>query len=124
MAAQGRPVYQYFFTKTNPYLSNHHAGELPYAYGNLTRHPGLYDEADLALSEIMQSYWTNFAKTGDPNGEGLPEWPLWNPEEDRLLELNDEIRLIPNPYQDLNGLLDRYQEETLTADPEEQDKTE
>ena len=124
MAAQGRPVYQYFFTKTNNYLSNHHAGELPYAYGNLTRHPGLYDDADLALSEIMQSYWTNFAKTGDPNGDGLPEWPLWDPEEDLLLELNDEIRLIPNPYQDLNGLLDRYQEETLTADPEEQDKTE
>ncbi len=124
MAAQGRPVYQYFFTKTNPYLSNHHAGELPYAYGNLTRHPGLYDEADLALSEIMQSYWTNFAKTGDPNGEGLPEWPLWNPEEDRLLELNDEIRLIPNPYQDLNELLDRYQKDTLTADPETKDKTE
>jgi para-nitrobenzyl esterase len=84
----------------------------------------LYDDADLALSEIMQSYWTNFAKTGDPNGDGLPEWPLWDPEEDLLLELNDEIRLIPNPYQDLNGLLDRYQEETLTADPEEQDKTE
>ncbi|MBE5861184.1 MAG: carboxylesterase family protein [Butyrivibrio sp.] len=124
MEKQGRPVYQYFFTKTNPYLSNHHAGEIIYAYGNLWRHPGMYDEKDYALSEIMQTYWTNFAKTGDPNKgsdngalesrsnspeEAIPNWPLWNSKEDILLELNDDIRLIENPYHELNKLFDAYQ---------------
>ncbi len=115
MEEQGKPVYQYFFTKTNPYLSNNHAGEMPYAYGNLSYHPGMYDDSDYALSEIMLTYWTNFAKTGDPNKGSedsdveLPKWPQWNYEEDKLLEFNDEVRLIDNPYHELNKLIDEYQ---------------
>lgn len=111
MEQQGRPVYQYFFTKTNKYLSNNHAGEMVYAYGNLWRHPGMYSKKDEALSEIMQTYWTNFAKTGDPNKGGAPYWPQWNSEEDLLLELNDEIGLIENPYHELNKVIDKYQDE-------------
>ena len=42
----------------------------------------------------MNSYWINFAKTGDPNGEGLPEWPLFDPETDRALEFGDEILTV------------------------------
>ncbi|WP_026510671.1 carboxylesterase/lipase family protein [Butyrivibrio sp. LC3010] len=113
MEAQNKPVYQYFFTKTNNHLSNHHAGELIYAYGNLDYYPGLYDEDDYKVSEAMQEYWTNFAKYGDPNGTGseLPNWPVWNSSEDKLLELNDEIKLIDNPYHELNKIIDKYQEE-------------
>ena len=115
MEEQGKPVYQYFFTKTNNYLSNNHAGEMVYAYGNLGYHPGMYDESDYALSEIMQTYWTNFAKTGDPNKGNensnieIPNWPEWNYEKDMLLELNDEIGLIENPYHELNKIIDKYQ---------------
>ncbi|WP_408071977.1 carboxylesterase/lipase family protein [Butyrivibrio sp. JL13D10] len=109
MEQQKKPVYQYFFTKTNNYLSNNHAGEMVYAYGNLYRHKGMYNKKDEDLSEIMQTYWTNFAKTGDPNKGGLPYWPQWNSEDDLLLELNDDIRLIENPYRSLNKILDKYQ---------------
>ena len=110
MAAQGRPVYGYYFTKTNDSLSNFHAGEMPYAYGNLWRHPGLYDASDEALSEIMQSYWLNFVKTGDPNGEGLPEWELWDADRKDLLELGEEVRMIEDPYKDIYTILDKYQD--------------
>ncbi len=116
MEQQGKPVYQYFFTKTNNYLSNNHAGEMVYAYGNLDYHPGMYDESDYVLSEKMQTYWTNFAKTGDPNKGSdfraeLTVWPQWNSAEDKLLELNDEIKLIDNPYHELNTIIDKYQDE-------------
>ncbi len=113
MEKQNRPVYQYFFTKTNNYLSNFHAGEMVYAYGNTGYHPGMYDSDDEALSEIMQTYWTNFAKTGDPNmgGGSVPKWPVWNSDDDLLLELNDEIKLIENPYHELNKIIDKYQYE-------------
>ena len=106
---QGRPVYEYYFTKSNNSLSNYHAGELPYAYGNLWRHKGLYDEADLALSKTMQAYWVNFVKTGDPNGAGLPRWEARTAADEQLLQLDTEIRMIPDPYTDIYAILDEYQ---------------
>jgi len=42
----------------------------------------------------MISYWTNFAKTGDPNGKDLPEWPAYDPDADIWLELDHEIKRI------------------------------
>ena len=37
-----------------------------------------YDATDIAVSNAMQGYWTNFARTGDPNGSGLPKWPKFD----------------------------------------------
>ncbi|SDB33773.1 para-nitrobenzyl esterase [Pseudobutyrivibrio sp. YE44] len=103
------PTYEYYFTKTNNVLSNYHAGELPYAYGNLWRHPGLYDEEDYALSEIMQQYWVNFAKTGNPNGEGLPEWKMRSANQKQLLQLDTTIKMVDDPNEKLYQVIDKYQ---------------
>ena len=111
MVDQGRPVYEYYFTKPNKSLSNFHAGELPYAYGNLHRAKGVYDDSDFKLSEIMQNYWVNFAKYGDPNGSGLPEWKPVTEKGGKLLELNDELTMIDDPYMDIYRILDKYQAE-------------
>ncbi|MBQ3796460.1 MAG: carboxylesterase family protein [Butyrivibrio sp.] len=110
MVDQGIPSYEYYFTKTNNVLSNYHAGELPYAYGNLWRHPGIYDEEDYKLSEIMQSYWVNFAYTGDPNGEGLPLWEMRDKDNTKLLNLDTEIKMIEDPNNEIYKVIDKYQD--------------
>ena len=111
VAAGKRPVYEYYFTKTNRSSSNYHTGEIPYAYGNLWRYKNVYDENDFKLSEIMQVYWVNFVKTGDPNGEGLPKWKQRTLTERRLNVLDEEIRMEEDPYRNLYEILDRYQGE-------------
>jgi para-nitrobenzyl esterase len=111
---QSVPCYEYYFSKTNNVLSNYHAGELPYAYGNLWRHPGLYSEEDYELSEIMQQYWVNFAKTGNPNGDGLPEWKMRTADQDKLLQLDTEIKMIDDPNAELYKIIDMYQESTIS----------
>lgn len=108
--AQGKPTYEYYFTKVNNGLSNYHAGELPYAYGNLWRHKGLYDSGDLALSKVMQQYWVNFVKTGDPNGDGLPLWEARRADSERLLELGAAIAMTDDPYAPLYPIFDKYME--------------
>jgi para-nitrobenzyl esterase len=66
-----------------------HTGEVPYAYNNLRFVHRPWKDGDYKLADIMSSYWTNFAKTGDPNGKGLPEWPGFNRRDKMILQLND-----------------------------------
>ena len=113
MLDQQRPAYEYYFTKKNNSLSNYHAGEIPYAYGNLWRHPGLYDEEDYKLSEVMQKYWVNFAKTGNPNGEGLPQWNQKKDNQDQLLQLDVDIKMIEDPNLELYKVIDKYQKSKI-----------
>ena len=108
---QAKPVYLYYFTKDNGSLGSNHAGELPYAYGNLRYHARLYDDTDFTLSETMQQYWVNFAKTGDPNGEGLPAWPKYNDDPTKVMELGANVGTVDLPDQKLFEILDTYQDE-------------
>ncbi len=126
MVEQGRPAYEYHFTKTNNILSNYHAGELPYAYGNLWRHPGLYDEEDYRLSDIMQSYWVNFAATGDPNGyildrtgnstgEALPVWEKRQLGQDKLLELDTDVHMADDPNIEIYKVIDKFMDDATNS---------
>ena len=109
MVNQGKPCYEYYFTKKNNIISDYHAGELPYAYGNLWRHPGFYDESDNKLSDIMQQYWVNFVKTGDPNGEGLPRWEMKTADQTKLINLDNNIQMVEDPNLAIYDVLDKYQ---------------
>lgn len=130
LVKQGIPAYEYYFTKTNNVLTNYHAGELPYAYGNLWRHPGLYDDSDYELSEIMQSYWVNFIYNGDPNGsyrqpdepgdgiyntevadKPLPVWEMRSKGQDKLLQLDTTLQMIDDPNLEIYKVINKYMDE-------------
>ena len=109
LAAQNKPVYEYYFTKENKGLSTNHAGELPYFYGCLETQPQNYTDSDYALSETITDYIANFAKTGDPNGEGLPTWPTYEEMPNRVLELGETVEMTEDPFLDLYQVIDEAQ---------------
>lgn len=96
----GKTVYRYQFTKENHFHSTYHAGEMIYAYGNIknANEKWKYNKSDLELSETMLSYWSNFAKTGNPNGEGLPNWDQYQNSTDGVMELGKNVGKIDDRY--------------------------
>jgi len=88
------PVYRYSFDRAVPVapgtmingaaatgadIGAIHSSEISYVFGALADVPGVsWTPGDWRLSEAMASYWTNFARTGNPNGPGLPDWPAFS----------------------------------------------
>ena len=58
----------------------------------------------------MQEYWVNFVKYGDPNGAGVPDWPRFAEDPTQVLELGAHVGMITDPYLELYGLIDQYQD--------------
>ncbi|MBQ9328484.1 MAG: carboxylesterase family protein [Solobacterium sp.] len=100
------PSWEYHFAKQNGRLGSWHSGELIYAFHQIPEDSRLFDETDRTLSDTMHGYWVNFCKTGDPNGEGLPEFPSIA-ESGQLLELNTGLREVDHPALALFDILDR-----------------
>ncbi len=67
-----------------------------------------YSDTDRRLSDILASYWVNMAATGNPNGEGLPEWPAYDPEADAALRIGDTITVERGIRKDRLDFFDRY----------------
>ena len=103
-------VYRYQFTKENKYHGTYHAGEMIYAYGNVEKSPYdyRYDKSDVELSHTMLSYWANFVKTGNPNGENLPNWSTYSPLSDSIMELGSHVGSMKDRYVDLYPIIEEY----------------
>ncbi len=98
-AATGRGAYYYRFAATPPGEEGaSHGAEMRYVFNHLDPSRD-WTEKDRALAATMGTYWTNFAKTGDPNGEGLTAWPQFTLSDQRALLIGEEISAgaIPNP---------------------------
>ena len=111
---RGEPVYRYQFTKENGFYGTYHSGEMIYCYGNIDRsiRPFAYDESDRALSKTMLGYWANFAKTGDPNGSGLPTWPTYV-SGGEVMELGARVGLKADVYKGLYPIIEDYIDEQI-----------
>ena len=109
-AKNGQKVYRYQFTKTNGYYGTYHSGEMIYAYGNVKKsaYGYRYNDTDIALSNEMLRYWSNFAKYGNPNEDGLPKWYEWNDINKQIIEFGNNVSMINEKYQGMYDILDKF----------------
>ncbi|WP_316838490.1 carboxylesterase/lipase family protein [Pedobacter gandavensis] len=82
-----------------------HASEIPYVFNNLSARNGAVIPAkDQEVARMMNTYWANFAKTGDPNGKGLPKWPVYHAKKNELLNFSLDGAAIGSPDPKKNRL--------------------
>jgi para-nitrobenzyl esterase len=113
----GSPVYRYLYTHPRPKFlpaaamtgveapqprGAVHSAEIQYAMGNLPLDPRYaWVPADYKVSEVVQAFFANFIKTGNPNGAGLPDWPAYS-SDTQIMRLAVDSHAEPEPH------LDRY----------------
>jgi para-nitrobenzyl esterase len=93
------PVFYYSFRQAPPFPADSvyagwgasHFAELWYVFDHLDQSPWNWTMADRKLAEEMSSYWVNFARSGDPNGLGLPSWSAFTNAESKVQYLADPI---------------------------------
>jgi para-nitrobenzyl esterase len=89
-------AYTYFFTRgipwpEHPEFGAFHTSDVPYFFANLKHLNRPWETADRKLAEAASNYWVNFARTGNPNGKGLPNWPAFDAGQPATMELGEKI---------------------------------
>jgi para-nitrobenzyl esterase len=116
MADLGAPAYLYSFTRERPgtpaaRFGAFHGAEIPFVFGTLSRvgRPAAADsdDVDRDLSQAMMAYWTRFAATADPNGEGGLFWSRYASRTDLSLDLGEEIQLRSGVSREICDFFDR-----------------
>jgi para-nitrobenzyl esterase len=134
MKTGGKPVYRYFYTRVRPkFLGTGnppaagappapagrggappaprgaaHSAEIQYAMGNLPLDKRYaWEDADYKVSEVVEGYFANFIKTGNPNGPGLPNWPAYDSATNfQRMRLDVDSRSEAEPHRDRYLALD------------------
>ena len=106
----GKPVYRYYYSHPRPPLVEEkekargkgavHSAEIEYAMGNLSSNKVFaWTDEDYKVSRIMQEYFANFIKKGDPNGPGLVKWPATTSAKPiPVMHIGLDTRIVPDKY--------------------------
>ena len=84
-----------------------HADDILYLNNAFLSQPDKFP-AEAAVAEIIQQYWVNFAKTGNPNGKGLPYWPSFDKDKPTTMQFSNGASLITVPNRDQINFIDRF----------------
>jgi para-nitrobenzyl esterase len=96
MAARGQPAYLYRFSHVGDGFGQMlggapHASEIPYVFGTYAkRRDGIASPNDATVSAAVHGYWVNFAKTGQPDGAGMPAWPTATADDTRVMNFHSD----------------------------------
>ena len=114
-------VYVYYFDQIQPtsalttlLKSNKafHGSDCFYAFGSLGQYEQIikakYTDEDQRLSETIMNYWTNFAKHGNPNGNELPVWPVYQQGKPTVMYLKSDLKIGPYPNLEKIMMIDDY----------------
>lgn len=109
-------VYYYYFDQHPDHAAGSpHAGqgsphgqEIQYVFQQLDPDKPETTKSDLAISELMSTYWTNFAKWGHPNGKGVPQWHAFSQARPEVMYFQQKPFLGPVPDENSLNVLDAY----------------
>ena len=92
---------------TAPSRGAYHSAEIEFVFEALASKDLPWRPEDEKLSDLMSSYWTNFARTGDPNGPGLPHWPAYTSESQyEVMHLSNSPSAAPDEHRARYEFLD------------------
>jgi para-nitrobenzyl esterase len=108
-SGQGKgKVYSYYYNNHGPQAEGSgHGSDVPFHFQTIGGR-GTPSPADQALADLISSYDVNFAKTGDPNGEGLPEWPAFTEQNEQVMVFDGKPSARTYPILDELKVFDTY----------------
>lgn len=109
-------VFYYYFDQHPEYpedspkagFGSPHGQDVAYVFKNLDTTNTELTKSDFEISEAMATYWTNFAKYGNPNGDGVPEWPAFNDNNPEVMYFSQKPFVGPVPSSESLEVLDSY----------------
>jgi para-nitrobenzyl esterase len=114
-------LYRYEFDDAPPAPANaaaadaaprgaYHSAEIEFVFGALASKNLPWRPEDKALSDLISTYWSNFAKNGDPNSTGLPQWPVYNSQGSYpVMHLDATSHAAPDDHRGRYEFLDKQQ---------------
>jgi para-nitrobenzyl esterase len=116
----GGKAYMYHFTMTWPggplaAMGAFHSGELPFVMNDLERVKNVtqtpFEAKHQALADTMSAYWVQFARTGNPNKDGLPEWPAYDATKDQYMEFGEAVKVGQGLRKEKLDLWERFNDD-------------